>query len=277
MGFVDMHIHTVHSDGTYTPEEIVRRAVANGAELIAVCDHNVVEGTLEAMPIARAAGLTFVPGVEIDAIWQGLDVHVLCYGADLTDPRLMGLIRHARAVLDDMSSELLKRMRADHPQLDPEEYAAMPHDTALGGWKMLKYLWVKGISSGMKDGFRFYEAYGVSYAGADFASVRETVDAIHAAGGRAVLAHPAVTLPYEDTEDFKQKLNALLDEGFDGAECHYPRNTKAITRACKDICRQRNMMITAGSDCHGAFGRHIICETRTERDQVRLMGLNGLD
>lgn len=273
MSFVDMHIHSIYSDGTYTPEEIVRRALENGAGLISICDHNAVTGSLSAASLAKAAGLDYIPGVELDAIWKNLDVHVLCYGADFSCPELAELIREARQILDDMSVTLLSRMQKDYPQLDMEEYLAMPHDTSLGGWKMLKYMWMKGISQGMKDGFRFYEAYGVGYAQAGFKSVRETIETIHAAGGRAVLAHPGVTLPYKDMEAFKEILRKILKEGFDGVECHYPRNSKALTRACLDICREQRLMITAGADCHGAFGKHIICETRTERDQVQLNGL----
>lgn len=277
MAFVDMHIHSIYSDGTYTPEEIVRHAIADGAGLIAVCDHNAIQGALEVQPFAETAGLTCIPGVEIDAIWQGLDVHVLCYGADFENRFLRDIIDDARFCLDEMSTQLLLRMQKDYPRLDYDEYMAMPHDTKFGGWKMLKYLWIKGISKDMRDGFRFYETYDVTYAAAGFKPVETVIQAIHAAGGRAVLAHPGVTLPYKDMDDFKKQLNALLDTGFDGVECHYPRNSRALTRACRDICRNRNMMITAGSDCHGAFGSHIICETRTERDQVYLRGLMGLE
>ncbi len=277
MAFVDMHIHTVFSDGTYTPEDVVRHAVADGAGLIAVCDHNVIDGTLQVVPLAEAAGLTCIPGVEIDGIWRDIDVHVLCYGADFENAALKKVIDHARFILDDMSTQLLLRMLKDYPQLSCDEYMTMPHDSRLGGWKMLEYMWKKGISSGMSDGFRFYETYNVTYAAAGFDSVETVLKAVHGAGGRAVLAHPGVTLPYKDMDDFKEMLCELLDLGFDGVECHYPRNSKALTRACRDICHERGLMITAGSDCHGAFGRHIICDTRTERDQVELKGLMGLE
>lgn len=277
MAFVDMHIHSVYSDGTYTPEDIVRHALADGAELIAVCDHNVVQGTLEVMPLAQKAGLTCVPGVEIDALWQGLDVHVLCYNPDFENDALMALIQDARFKLDNMSDQLLLRMCRDYPALSYEQYRSMPHDPKFGGWKLLKYLWDKGISRDMRDGFRFYDQYGVTYADAGFQPVENVINAIHAAGGRAVLAHPGVTLPYRDMDDFGKKLQSIIDVGFDGVESFYPRNSRALTRLCQSICRERDLMITAGSDCHGNFGRHIICDTRTERDQVRLKGLMGLE
>ena len=73
LGFADLHIHSVYSDGTLTPEQILRIARERGVELLSVCDHNVVEGTLEAAKLAPAAGLKYVTGVEIDAMLEGAD------------------------------------------------------------------------------------------------------------------------------------------------------------------------------------------------------------
>ena len=74
MAFADMHIHSYYSDGSHSPEEIVRRARASGIKLISVCDHNEIRGTLETEPLAHAAGLKYVHGVEIDAIHENSDI-----------------------------------------------------------------------------------------------------------------------------------------------------------------------------------------------------------
>ena len=87
MAYADLHIHSTVSDGTLTPEEIVRLCRENGVGALSVTDHDAVEGTLSAAPLARAAGLLYVCGAEIDTLWEGRDVHVLCYGAD-TSPGL---------------------------------------------------------------------------------------------------------------------------------------------------------------------------------------------
>lgn len=270
MAFVDMHIHSIYSDGTYAPEEIVRRALEDGAGLISVCDHNVFEGTLKTEPLALQAGLKYIRGAEVDALWRGINVHILCYDADFENPTLSKALQHARVSLDNMSIVLLGRMQADYPALDMDEFMNLSHDTALGGWKMLQYLQMKGVTRKLKDGFPFYKTYGVDYETAGFQPAAQVVEAIHQAGGWAVLAHPGVTLSYRDMDDFRAQVEDVLDEGLDGVECHYPTHSRALARACLDICRARDLKITAGSDCHGRFGRHIIAETRTEMDQVRL-------
>ena len=273
MGFADLHIHSCYSDGSLRPEQIVSIARASNVELICVCDHNVTRGTLETAACAREAGVAALTGVEIDAIHRGEDIHILCYGADLGDPELCGRIRHARAALDGMSETLLERMREDYPRLNPEEYEAWPHDSTRGGWKMLQYLQARGVVRDMREAFPCYERYGVRYADAGFDPAGEVVRAIHGAGGRAVLAHPGVTLPGASLSEFAARLEDALDLGLDGAECYYPRHSPGVTRRCLEICARRNALITAGSDCHGAFNHNEIGQTRTPVNALHLAGL----
>ena len=270
MGFADMHIHSVYSDGSLTPAEIVRTARANGVQLISVCDHNEVRGTLETVTLARAAGLQSIAGVEIDAIFQGIDIHILCYGARLDDARLLGRIQYARKQLSDMSTELLARMKPDFPQMDLEEYETSAHDTSRGGWKMLQYLQAKGIAADMKSAIPFYERYGVTYAEAGFDAAEDVIRAIHDAGGRAVLAHPGVIFSTESLRDFAAQVEAAMELELDGIECYYPRHSAGVTRCCLEICGRRGAIITAGSDCHGAFNHNEIGQTRTSIDMLAL-------
>ena len=274
MGFADMHIHSIYSDGTLSPEEIVRTARASGVELISVCDHNEVRGTLEAMSLAKAAGLKCVSGVEIDAIFEGVDIHILCYGARLEDSELLARIRHARTMLDGMSTELLQRMLPDYPQLSAEEFDAWVHDTSRGGWKMLQYLQAKGVTPDMMSALPLYERYGVTYAAAGFDAAEDVIRAIHGAGGRAVLAHPGVIFPTENLRDFAARVEAAMELDLDGIECYYPRHSAGIARCCLEICSRRGAMITAGSDCHGAFNHNEIGQTRTPVSSLVLNGMN---
>lgn len=273
MGFADMHIHSIYSDGTLAPAEIVTAARARNVELISVCDHNEVRGTLECARIAREIGLTCVTGVEIDAIHEGRDVHILCYGARLDDSALLDRIHRARARLDGMSATLLERMARDGHPLDMAEYDAFPFDHSRGGWKMLQYLQARGLTRALSEGLGFYERYGVRYAEAGFDAAGDVISAVHAAGGRAVLAHPGVTFPSDGLAAFEAQVARALALGFDGVECYYPAHGAGATRRLLEICRRRGLMITAGSDCHGAFNRREIGETRTPAAALDLRGL----
>lgn len=264
-GFADLHIHSVFSDGTLSPREIVDRAVKNGVGLIAVCDHNVVEGSIRTAPLAREAGLRFLPGVELDCLLEGCDTHILCYGADFSDARLMEIVRHARHCLDRMSDDLLERMLADFPQLSREAYDELAFDHSLGGWKLLQYLVRAGVTDSLKGGLHFYDDYGVTYHQAGFREAAEVIAAIHAAGGCAILAHPGVTF-----SDVNAGLRAALRCGIDGVECHYPKHSQALTETLLAFCAENGLCVTAGSDCHGAFGSADVGETRTLADALSL-------
>jgi len=218
-------------------------------------------------------GAEYIPGVEIDAIHSGIDIHILCYGANLQDEALLARIHHARRTLDEMSTELLRRMLKDYPALSMEDYLSFPHDTRKGGWKMLQYLCARGITPDLKSGFPLYERYNVTYADAGFDCAEAIIAAIHAAGGKAVLAHPGVVFPTGRLTLFEDHLRGALDLGLDGVECHYVRHSAGITRSCLDICRERNLLVTAGSDCHGAFNHNEIGQTRTPVEQLVLGSL----
>lgn len=269
MPLADMHIHSIYSDGTFSPEEIVQRAKQNGVGLLAVCDHNVIKGSIAVEPLARAAGIRFLPGVELDSMLLGLDTHILCYGADFTDEKLLEVICHARARLDWMSDELCARMCPDYPQMSVAEYESTAHDTARGGWKLLQYMADKGVTDGMHGGYHFYDDYGVTYASAGFREAEEVIEAIHDAGGCAVLAHPGVTFK-KDPELIGRGLEAALACGIDGVECFYPKHSLVLTETLLRFCEKHGLSTTAGSDCHGAFGSADVGQTCTEIGALNL-------
>lgn len=273
MAYADLHIHSKYSDGSYSPEEIVRIARASNVQLISICDHNLVQGTLELLPIAQKAGIRAIAGAEIDGIFEKLDIHILCYNADFSNARLMERIRHARFALDNMSDELLRRMKKDYPQLSMEEYLAFEHDSGKGGWKMLQYLRHKHITPDLKAGFPLYDQYGVTYAEAGFDSAETIVSAIHEAGGRAVLAHPGVVFPSERLDVFEKWVRKALELGLDGVECHYPKHPGGMVRRLREICAEKGLITTAGSDCHGAFNNNKIGQTKTAVGELTLKDL----
>lgn len=271
--FVDLHIHSYYSDGTMSPEEIVMEAKRRGLGLIAVCDHNVLEGSIRARELCEREGIGYIPAVEIDSLYNGTDYHILGYGADLRDPGFAGFIRHNRELLDDISIKLIEKMSARFNGISLSDYEDYSYDKRLGGWKCLHYLKSKGLSETLKDSLKFYEQYECPFSIVDFPSVKEAADEVRKAGGYAVLAHPGVTIPYSDAQAFTAELGRILELGLDGVECYYPSHTEEVTAASLKACRERSLIITAGSDCHGAFGRAQIGEMEITADKLKLNGI----
>lgn len=276
MGYADLHIHTTFSDGSLSPREAVNRAVQNGVSLMAVCDHNVVGGSLEAEPLAREAGIRFLRGVEIDSVFAGRDVHLLAYQPDFDNAPFRELIAHARFALDNMSTVLLERLKPEYPALDLAEYQAFSYDPDQGGWPMLQYLLSRGVTRSIHEGMALYARYDVTYAAAGFVPLDEVTRVVHAAGGLAVLAHPAETFSHLPEDDVLALTEQAVTLGLDGIECYYPTQSAALTDRLLALCRRRQLFVTAGSDCHGAFGHTDIGEMSIPADRVGSTPLRAL-
>lgn len=278
MGSVDLHVHSRHSDGTLTPREIADRALARGVTLLAIADHDVCAGSLELAPLCAERGISYVPAVEHSTLHSGQCFHVLGYFADLTDPDYRALIARARLAMDGMSVELIVRMATDEPRVSADDFMRFERDPSLGGWAGIEYLMRRGVTESLRAGMRYYAQYGVLYEHATFPSLAETIAAIHAAGGRAVLAHPGEVIhaaghdgfSESDPAGFLRTLEELLAQGLDGIECYYPLHSEWMTNACLGVCRRLGLMITAGSDCHGAFGNADVGEMEIDASMIRL-------
>jgi predicted metal-dependent phosphoesterase TrpH len=107
----------------------------------------------------------------------------------------------------------------------------------------------------------------------DFPSIETVCENIHKAGGKAVLAHPGVTIKETDIDLFEKELRRLILSGPDGIECYYPTHTLEITQLCLKICRERDLLITSGSDCHGSFGTAEVGQMSTP---IKLLQLGSL-
>lgn len=250
----DLHIHSYYSDGTMSPEEIVEEAIRNNVGLIAITDHDVIEGSLELERLCKDKDITFLTGAELNALEVGLNYHILSYGADLHDEAFVSFVRQNRAYLETVNAILIERMQEDDPSVSVSEYDAFSHNPRMGGWKALQYLMAKGITNNLREGFAYYTKYHCTYEVAAFPTIKTVCEQIHRAGGKAVMAHPGVSIKETDLKLFQDRLEEFVDYGLDGIECYYVTHTEDITKLCLTLCKERKLLITAGSDCHGTFG-----------------------
>lgn len=254
---MDLHIHTCFSDGTMTPEEAVQKGVSLGFGVLAAADHNSWQGWERFSAACQKAGVRAVRGMEVDCLYSGRDIHLLAYGfAPL--PRLLGLAAESRRLLLKMSDDLVERLIPLHPEkgLSVRECQNWPFDPAAGGWQGIQYLLAKGVIAALPEGMALYGEHGCGYDRYPFPPVGEVIAAVHEAGGKAVLAHPCNWLDENRPEELRSHLEALCQMGLDGIECHYPANSPEMTALCRAFCREKGLLITAGSDDHGAFGKN---------------------
>ena len=249
----DLHMHSYYSDGTMSPREIVEDAKKRNVQLIAITDHNVLDSYTELKEAAEEFGIKVIRGVEIDARFEEIVVHILAYNFQ-DNEKLFNLVHKAKKELLETSIELIKRMENDYENISSEDYEAYDYDRRKGGWKGIHYLFDRGITSELFEGVKYYGQYKCGHEYFDYPTVEEVIDAVHEANGYVVLAHPCNYYKNNTKEEVLEKLEKFKSIGIDGVECYYPANSEMMTETCIEFCKNNNMIITVGSDSHGDFG-----------------------
>ena len=246
----DLHSHSHASDGTLSPAELVAAAHAGGVDVLALTDHDTTEGLAEAAQVACSLGMQLVPGVEISVSWQSTTIHVLGLGVDSAckplQDGLSGLceFRHWRA--EEIGRRLAKAGF-------PDCYAgACTHASGsiVGRTHFAHHLVAAGHAKSVRDVFkRFLVNNKPGYVGGKWASLEDALYWIDAAGGLAVVAHPA---RYGMTAS---KLRRFLGEfrecGGIGMEVISGSHSRDNVTAMAALCRSQNMLASCGSDYHG--------------------------
>jgi len=238
-----------------SPGEIVAAAVQSGVGVLAVADHNVLDGSIEAQKLCKKHGIHCIPAVELNTLDGESDIHILAYDFDMENQQFTDFIKHIRFLLDESSVRLIERMQADNINVSLAEFVEFSYDRKLGGWKNLHYLMSKGLATTIKDAMKYYLHYDISYKESGYPTIAATTYRIKRAGGYSVLAHPGEVLDFSDIGRFKEELRRIIALGIDGIECYYPSHSAEVTNACLELCDEHSLYITAGSDCHGDFGR----------------------
>lgn len=253
--FVDLHIHTYFSDGTMSAKEVVAKAKEKNVKVLSITDHNRLDAWKVFQEEAIKEELIPIKGVEINCKFEGQVLHVLAYGFEEI-PELLELIHQADQEMQKMSIDLVERLSKENDKVSLADYEHYTYNPKKGGWKGLHYLFDKGVTQKLFDGFKYYKAYGCDFSTYDFPNLKELCQAIKKAKGYSVLAHPGEYYKTLDELSLVQTLEQLKVEGIQGIECYYPTHSQLMTEVCIDFCKTNDLMITSGGDEHGEFGKH---------------------
>ncbi|MBN1177643.1 MAG: PHP domain-containing protein [Anaerolineae bacterium] len=270
----DLHIHTTASDGRWHPQEVVAHVLEEGIGLFAVIDHESVGSVEAAAALAREAGLAFLNGVEISALFEGSVFHILGYGIDPRHAGLLDLLEANKARMNWINEEVLRRLIAAGYPVSLAEYEAFEYDLSRGGWKALNYLIDKGVCQGAQDFFTRLFVDPFRPPAPDFPPVPEVVDAVRAAGGVPILAHPGGSLRHVGVRG--ETLAPFRALGVTGLECYSSYHDAQTTAVCLDFCARHDWLVTGGSDCHGGFVGRPLGVPRVDASDLRLGELEGL-
>jgi predicted metal-dependent phosphoesterase TrpH len=246
----DLHTHSLHSDGTLTPAELVACAYARGVDVLALTDHDVTDGLAEADAAARACGMTLIPGVEVSVTWQNQTLHVVGLGIAASHAGLQAGLAALREFRDWRAHEIDRRLAKKRISGAFAGASRHARGRILSRTHFARFLVEQGHARDLKQAFKSFLARGKpGYVPGRWAPLADAVGWIRGAGGTAVIAHPA---RYKLSAG---KMQRLLDEfracGGEAIEVVAGRHGEQECRHFAALAQRHGLYASLGSDYHG--------------------------
>jgi len=263
-GRVDLHVHTTHSDGAYTPAQVVDLARRAGLAALAVTDHDTLGGVQVARAAAAGSGVEIVAGVEITTEHRHRELHLLGYFVALDHIGLTAALADIRRHRRERFREMIERLRGRGVSLDGEEQLVQGKPEALGRRHLAEMLVRARRVATVREAFARYlgDRGGVAVPKKRL-PVAEALILVREAGGVAVWAHPA----YDCTQEQLTELCAL---GLGAIEAEYPDVRRSRGLELRGWSGQLGLAVTGGSDCHGPGRRCVGSSTISAAEFMQL-------
>jgi len=245
-GGVDLHTHTIASDGTLRPRELVAEAAKRGVRVLAVTDHDSTEGLAEAIEEARRhPPLTIVPGIEINCDVEGAEIHILGYCMDYEAPWFQEFCRAQREERRARVYRMAERLAALGMPIDVERVFALVQEGSAGRPHVARVMVERGYVKTVREAFdKYLAADKPAHVPRKKLTPEDAVRLLRRAGGVPVFAHPGLS-------DRDELVPALVAAGLMGIECYYSEHSATQRGAYVDLCRRYDLVATGGSDFHG--------------------------
>jgi len=247
---IDLHTHSTASDGTASPSALVAMAKLVGLSALALTDHDTVAGIAEADAAAQVHGISFVPGVEISAQYDPGTMHILGLFIDADSEPLREVLARYQKGRAERNCAMVAKLNRLGIQVTMAEWTQRASGT-VGRPHLAGLLVEKGCVQSKQEAFAKYLAKGASaYIDRQRLSPRAAIEAIHAASGVAVLAHP-VQLRCENYAQCERIIKELRELGLDGIEVYHSEHNAQKTRYFAELARKMSLLPSGGSDFHG--------------------------
>ncbi|MDQ3697753.1 MAG: PHP domain-containing protein [Gemmatimonadota bacterium] len=270
----DLHLHSTASDGADRPAEVVRRAAELGFATIALADHDTMDGVPEAAEAAVLIGIELIPAVEYSTLDGEREIHILGYGLDPDDATLRRELRRLSAGRFDRAFLMVEKLNEAGVLISWDRVKEIAGDENVGRPHVARAMQEAGYIREIKDAFTgaYIASGGRCYVERVRITPDESIAQIRAAGGIAVLAHPGRFRSDDDTVG-DEVIERYIVAGLEGLEVFYSRHTAAMEGHYRAMAVRFGLVMTGGSDDHGANAEPLIGRVRLPYEYVEQ--LNG--
>jgi len=245
----DLHCHSTVSDGALDPAAVVRRAAEGHVDVLALTDHDCTAGLQLAAMQARSLGMTFVPGVEISATWQGRLLHIVGLDIDESNSGLQKGLQRLRELRAGRAEEIGRKLERIGIPGCYEGACALASGAVVSRSHFARHLAGMGLVRRPQAAFQKYLGQGKrAYVPCEWAGLDQALEWIHSSGGRAVIAHPA---RYKMSATlFRALLGEFVDMGGEAIEVACSSHDPQAVQAMAGFARSFDLLASVGSDFH---------------------------
>ena len=244
---VDLHSHSTASDGAFAPAIVVQEAHKAGLAAIALTDHDTTAGLAEAQAESDRLGIRLVPGVELSAVENDHETHILGLHLGSTAP-IDARLAELREMRRTRASKIVDLLNANGVRIAFESVLEQAGNAAIGRPHVARALIAEGWAADSRDAFDRYLATGrPGFVPKEQLSVRDAIALIHAAGGLAIVAHPG-------QQGTRERIELLKNDGMDGVEVRHPGHSSEDITRLMALVEHFGLVPSGGSDWHGVPG-----------------------
>jgi len=246
----DLHSHSTASDGSLCPSELVRLAKSRNIDVLALTDHDNVDGIAEAQLEAAQVDLQLVAGAELSVSWGNKTIHIVGLNLDVKNPVLLMGLRKLCEFRQWRAEEMSRRLAKKRIEGALDGAGVFAKGKIIGRVHFARFLIEQGHAKDMRQVFKRYLVQGKpGYVPGDWASLEQALDWIHTAGGQAVIAHPA---RYRlSATRLRQLLGEFQELGGAALEVVSGSHSRDEIQNMAQLCQRFGLLASAGSDYHG--------------------------
>ena len=251
--YCDLHTHTLHSDGTFTPSELVKLAKKAGLASIALTDHDTLSGIEEAQEEGGRSGVEVISGVEISVKFEPGTMHILGFFVDRNSKKLQEGLESIQEARRTRNPLIIKKLQEQGINITLEEVERESGGDQIGRPHFARVLVKKGYVKNFEEAFERYLTKGApAYVDKRKLTSREAIEMIEDAGGLAALVHPKQLKLDHAPDEFERTVEKLRSEGLKGIEVYSSCQSKSEAACYRKTAERLGLIVTGGSDFHGA-------------------------
>jgi hypothetical protein len=245
MKYADLHLHTLFSDGTNTPQELIDEAKICGLSAVSVVDHDTVLAIDSTKEAAKAKDIEVLPGIELTAEYDGLEIHILGYLIDYKNQQLLEKLNFLKNNRIERIYKIVDKLKEQGVKIKPESVFGLSSQGTVGRLHIARTMVKQGLVRSVFEAFQKYigdkcPAFVLNFK----LSPEESIELIKTAGGIPVLAHPYIL----NRDDL---IPAFVDYGLMGLEVYYSEHNQSMINSYLALAKRYNLLVTGGSDYHG--------------------------